>query len=142
MTPLRPVSSLVASSLLGVIAVASIVVGALMFFGAWATQVDLVGPISDVGTAGAIFIGALAVGFGAFAALAARDVWEARPRGRVLGLITGLVTVLAAASTLVLGSVRDVEPLLFSAVALGIAAVVSVMLDAARVGTRPEPVNR
>jgi hypothetical protein len=142
MNPVRPVSTLVASSFLGVIAVASIVVGALMFFGAWATQVELVGPVSDIGTAGAVLIGALSTAFGVFAAVAARDEWEARPRGRVLGLITGLVTVLAAASTLIVGSVAEVRPLLFTAVALGVSAIVAVMADAFRPGGRPDAVSR
>lgn len=142
MTTIRPLSSLVASSLLGVIALASLVTGALILFGAWATQVELVGPVSDIGTAGAALIGTLALAFGVFAALAARDVWTARPRGRVLGLVTGLATVLAAASTLIVGSVDDVEPLLFSAVALGIASVVSVLVDALRPGTGPDLATR
>lgn len=138
MTPRHHVATVLASSLLGVIAVASIITGAFMFFGAWVIEIDTIGRIPDVGTGAAIFIGTLAVAFGVVAALAARDVWEARARGQVLGLITGLVTVLAAASALMVGDVDSARPLLLSAVAVGLLASIAVVADAVRLGSGSE----
>jgi hypothetical protein len=124
------IPTLVASALIGLIAAASLVTGALMFFGAWATSTQTIGPVSDIGTAAALLIGGLTVVFGAFAAYAARETWRGRPHGTILGLIAGAVTVLAAVAALLEATVTQGELLLYIAVGLGIATMAAALLDA------------
>lgn len=82
-----PIVRLVGSSLLAVIAAASLVLAVLMFFAAWATGSQLSGWVGGVGAVAVLVIGALAVAYGALAAYAAREEWrtpgraDARPGG-------------------------------------------------------------
>jgi cytochrome bd-type quinol oxidase subunit 2 len=140
MSSTRSLPALVAAALLGVIAVAAVVTGALMFFGAWATSAALDGQARDLGTAAAILIGALTVAFGIFAALAAREEWMARPRGLVLGLTVGIVMVIAAAAALLTArTTAGTDALLGIAIAIGAATATAVLLDARSDAVAPHP---
>ena len=126
----RSLATTVASALLGVIAIASLVTGAFMGFAAWTISGDTGLTGRDPGFVAVSLIGALLVGFGLFAAVAARDEWEVRPRGRLLGLVVGLVAALAATTALLMTPTGTSMPLLAVAVALGVAAALAVALDA------------
>jgi hypothetical protein len=126
----RTLPAIVASALLGVTAIASLVTGAFMLFAAWATRSLLAGPASELGTGAAVMIGVLAIAFGGLAAVSARDTWRQRPHAAALGLLVGIVTILAAAATLLVATVTTAQPLLYVAIGLGAATVVVVLLDA------------
>jgi hypothetical protein len=142
MTPIRTLRTLVASALLGVIAVASLVSGAFMFFAAWATRSVLDGPASELGTGAAALIGVLLIGFSGLAAISARDTWQRRPYAGVLGLLVGIVTTLAAAVTLVVATVTIADALYYAAIGLGIITTVAVLVDAFRTSTTDELARR
>jgi len=123
-----PIVRLVGSSLLAVIAAASLVLAVLMFFAAWATGSQLSSWVGGVGAVAVLVIGALAVAYGALAAYAAREEWRARPVGRMLGLAVAIVAVLAAGTALLVGDVAESTFLLYIAMGLGIATGVSMVL--------------
>jgi hypothetical protein len=125
----RSLAAVVASALLGVIAAAAIVTAAFMFFGAWASQSIVSGAGRDLGAGAAILIGTLLLGFGTLAAIAARDEWRARAHARVLGMIVGILAILASATTMLTATVAELVPLLAIAIGLGAATIVAVVLD-------------
>ena len=127
----RTLASLVASSLLGVIAVAALVTGVFFFFGAWASQ-QAAGSetIINVGTTAALIIGTLTIGYAAFAAFAARDEWLARPRGVVYGLVVAVLAILSAVVALLEGRPQQSEGLLYIAAGLGAGTTVALLVAA------------
>ncbi|HET8776209.1 MAG TPA: hypothetical protein VFN76_00980 [Candidatus Limnocylindria bacterium] len=137
----RNLASIVASSLLGVIAVAALVTGVFFYFGAWvAQQTPGTASIVDVGTTAALISGTLTIGYAAFAAFAARDEWLARPRAFVYGLIVALVAVLAAVVALVAGRANESEALLYIAAGLGSATAMALLVSAWTESRHPRPV--
>jgi hypothetical protein len=141
-TPFRTLPALVTSALLGVTAVSALVTGAFMLFAAWATRSLLAGPVAELGTGAAALIGVLAIAFGGLAAFGARDTWRRRPHALALGLLIGIVTILASAATLLVATVTDAQPLLYVAMGLGAATVVAVLLDAMQAPTTDELARR
>jgi hypothetical protein len=129
----RSLASLVATSLLGVIAVAALVSGVLFFLGAWTIQRTEAGSPFEVGTVAALVVGGVTVAYAALAAFAAREEWLGRPLGAVLGLVVALAAILAAAVALLAGRSDGYEALLYIAAGLGAATAVAVL-----VATRPE----
>lgn len=135
----RSLATTVASALLGVIAIASLVTAAFMGFAAWTISGDT--PLADGGNPGFVavsLIGALLVGFGLLAAVAARDEWEVRQRGRPLGLVVGITAALAAATALLTTRPDTTTPLLAVAIGLGVAATLAVAVDALTVSVAAE----
>jgi uncharacterized membrane protein len=127
----RTFASIVASSLLGVIAVAALVTGVFFYFGAWVTQqAPGTDTVSNVGTTAALILGTLTVGFSGFAAFAARDEWLARPRGVAYGLVVAIVAILASVVALLEGRPQESEALLYIAAGLGAGAAVAVLVAA------------
>lgn len=127
----RTMASLVASSLLGVIAVAALVTGIFFYFGAWASQESSgTGALGSVATVAAVVIGTLSIGYAAFAAFAARDEWLARPRGFVYGLVVAVVAVLAPVVPLLEGRTQETEVLLYIAAGLGAGTAVALLVAA------------
>lgn len=100
---------LVGSSLLAVIAAAALVLAALMSFAAWATGSQLTGWVADAGTAAVVIIAVLAVAYAALAAYATWQTWRARPLGRMLGLAVAIIAVLAAGTTLLMGTASELS---------------------------------
>jgi hypothetical protein len=72
----------------------------------------------------------LLLGFGVVAAITACDEWLARAHAPVLGLIVGIVAILAATTTLLTATVGDLVALLAIAISLGVATIVAVVMDA------------
>ena len=137
----RTFASVVASSLLGVIAVAALITGVFFYFGAWASQQAAgTGTTLTVGTTAALILGTLTICYAAFAALAARDEWLARPRGFVYGLVVGLVAVLAAIVALLEGRTQESEALLYIAAGLGAGTTVALLVAAWTDSRRPHTV--
>jgi len=130
----RTLTSLLASSLLGVIAVAAGVTGVLSVFGWWVSLEHGVG----VGASAALVIGVLILAYAAFAAYAARDEYLARPRAIVLGIIVAAVAVLASLVALLEGRSNEAENLLYIAGGLGIVTLVVVLLSARRMTSAME----
>jgi membrane-bound metal-dependent hydrolase YbcI (DUF457 family) len=127
----RTFASVVASSLLGVIAVAALVTGVFFYFGAWAGQQAAgTGSIITVGTTAALILGTLTIGYATLAALAARDQWLARPRGFVYGLVVAVVAILAAVVALLEGRANESESLLYVAAGLGAGTMVALLIAA------------
>ncbi|HET9416061.1 MAG TPA: hypothetical protein VFP30_00835 [Candidatus Limnocylindria bacterium] len=134
----RTFATIVASSLLGVIAVAALVTGIFFFFGAWASQqAAATGTVINVGTTAALIIGALTIGYAAFAAIAARDEWLTRPRGFVYGLVVAVVAVFAAIVALLEGRTQESEALLYIAAGLGAGTTVALLAAAWTDSRRP-----
>lgn len=123
-----PITRLVGSSLLAVIAAAALVVSALMLFAAWATGSRLTGWVADAGTAAVLVIAGLAVAYAALAAYATWQTWRARPLGRMLGLAVAIIAVLAAGTTLLVGSADESALLLYLAIGLGVATAIPMLL--------------
>lgn len=126
----RSLAALVASSLLGVIAVAALVTGVFFVFGAWTTQRAATGMAFDVGAIAALIIGVLTIGYAVLAALAAREEWLSRPTGAVFGLVVALVAVLASLVSLVEGRSQEAEELLYMAAGLGAGTALAVLVAA------------
>jgi hypothetical protein len=124
----RTLTSLLASSLLGVIAVAAGVTGVLSVFGWWVSLEHGVG----VGASAALVIGVLILAY------AARDEYLARPRAIVLGIIVAAVAVLASLVALLEGRSNEAENLLYIAGGLGIVTLVVVLLSARRMTSAME----
>ena len=122
----RALTSLLASSLLGVIAVAAAVTGVLFVFGWWVSLEYGVG----AGAGAALVIGILILGYAALAAYAARDEYLDRPRAIVFGIIVAAVAVLASFVALLEGRANEAETLLYIAAGLGIVTLVAVLLSA------------
>ena len=122
----RALTSVLASSLLGVIAVAAAVTGVLFVFGWWVSLEHGFG----VGAGAALVIGILILGYAAFAAWAARDEYLDRPRAIVFGVIVGAVAVPASLVALLEGRSNEAEMLLYIAAGLGIVTLVAVLLSA------------
>jgi hypothetical protein len=123
-----PIVRIVGSSLLAVIAAASLVFAVLMFFAAWVTGSQLSGWVGDVGTVAVLMIGVLAVAYAALAAYASLAEWRARPVGRMLGLAVAVVAVLAAGTGLLVGDVAESAVLLYLAIGLGVATAIPMLL--------------
>lgn len=127
----RSFATVVASSLLGVIAVAALVTGVFVIFGAWTTQqVGGAASYVNVGVTAAIVIGVLTIGYAGFAAFAARDEWLARPRGVVYGLVVAVVAILAAVIALLEGRAHESEALLYIAAGLGVGTTAALLVSA------------
>jgi hypothetical protein len=126
----RGLSTVVASSLLGVISMAAVVSAAFVLFGAWVAGRGDTGLAIGVGVAGAALVGVLLLGFGILAGLAARDTFRNRARGAVLGLVTSITAILAATAALLEGSTTTAEVLLYIAIGLGVAALAAVIVNA------------
>ena len=126
----RAIAPLLASSLLGVTALAALVGGIACIFGAWANQMVSVGFVRDVGTAGSLITGVLLLAFAAMAAMAARDEWLERPRGTALGLVVAIATVLAAVVAMLQVSDSRWDTVFFVAAGLGIVTTVTILLAA------------
>jgi hypothetical protein len=121
-------ATLIAVSLLGTLAVAGVVTGILFLFGAWVITDGTWAVLGDVGSAAATLLAGVIVAYGLFAAIAAWMLWTGRAAGRVLGLMTGVLAILAAATGLVMGRTDDAVPLLWIAMAIGAAVVVPLLL--------------
>lgn len=122
-----PLARLLASALLGILAVIAVVFAVLMFFTAWTLGSDGAG-LGDVGVAWIITMAVLVVAYGLLAAWAARDEWLGWARGRLLGLIVAGVAVLAAVIALVSADLRGQEPLLYVLAGLGVVTIVPLLL--------------
>jgi hypothetical protein len=136
MTPYRSFATLLTSALLGLQAVAALVTGAFMFFGAWAISTELSGDPFDIGVGATILVGILLVAYAGLSALAARATWLSYPSGPVLGLIVGLVTTLAAVTALLVGETADAAPMLVIAIIVGIVTVLGVLAATAPLADR------
>ncbi len=79
-----PMTRLVASSLLVVLAAASVVLAAMALLGAWATGSRLSAGIGEVGTVSVLITCVLALVCAALTGYAALQEWRARPVGRML----------------------------------------------------------
>lgn len=123
-----PIARLVGSSLLAVIAAAALVLAALMALAAWATSSQRSGWVADAGTAAVLIIAALAVAYAALAAYATWQTWRARPLGRMLGLAVAIIAVLAAGTTLLVGSAGESALLLYLAIGLGVVTAIPMLL--------------
>lgn len=122
-----PTSRLLASALLGILAIAAVVIAVLMVFAAWTIGSDGQG-FGDAGVAWVITLAVLVVAYGLMAAWAARDEWLGWARGRLLGLIVAGVAVLVAIVALVAADVRGQEPLLYILAGLGLLTMVPLVL--------------
>lgn len=117
-----------AASLLGTLAVAAVVTGILFLFGAWVITDGSGALFGNVGGAAATLLGGVIVAYGLFAAIAAWMLWNDRPAGRLLGMMTGIIAILAAATALLVGDADEAVPLLWIAMALGAAVVFPLLL--------------
>jgi hypothetical protein len=123
-----PITRLVGSSLLAVIAAAALVLAALMAFAAWATGSQLTGWVADAGTAAVLIVAVLALAYAALAAYATWQTWRAQPLGRMLGLAVAIIAVLAAGTTLLVGNASESTLLLYLAIGLGVATAIPMLL--------------
>lgn len=130
-----PLVRLIGSSLLALLAAASLVVAVLMFYAAWATGSQVAGFAGDVGTVAILVIAVLALAYAALAAYASLEEWRARPIGRMLGLVVAAVAVLAAATALLVGEVAESAILLYILMGLGIATAIPMIVP--EEGTAP-----
>lgn len=120
----RSLATVLATSLLGLIAAGALVGGSLFFLGSWITR-----DFEAAATAAAL-LGLLTVAFGVLAGLASRDVWQMRPRGLVLGLITVGVAILAPAIAILEDRSSQVDELLYLAIALATATFIALVAGA------------
>ncbi|HEX6128993.1 MAG TPA: hypothetical protein VF071_08240 [Candidatus Limnocylindria bacterium] len=122
-----PIPRLLASALLGILAVIAVVFAVLMFFAAWTIGSDGRG-FGDAGVAWILTLAVLVVAYGLMAAWAARDEWLGWARGRLLGLIVAGVAVLAAVLALVTADLRGQEALLYILAGLGLLTIVPLII--------------
>jgi hypothetical protein len=123
----RSQATLVATSLLGVVAMSAFVAGVFIVFGAWVVaRGGGGGALDDVGAVGAGLIGVLTIAFGVVATAAAHEAWLGRPRGRMLGLVVAIVALLAAVVPLLVGRLDGTQPLFY--LLGGLAVVTAVLL--------------
>lgn len=125
----RPFATLVASALLGVLAVAGVVAGAFMLFGAWVLRIEGPHHMLEIGIGAAVLVGILLIAFAVLAAVAARDEFRGRPHGRVLGLVVGIVAALAAGTALLVGEAGESTPLLYIAIGVGVITVIALLFE-------------
>jgi hypothetical protein len=118
----------IATSLLGVIAVTGLVLGVLLLFAAWVTNSTLSGWVGDTSTVAVVIIAILSLAYALLAGIAARSEWLGRRAGRPLGLIVALVAVLAAVSTLLVGNVDESASLLYLAAGLGVLTAIPLLV--------------
>jgi hypothetical protein len=120
---------LLGSSLLGVLAAAALTVAGLMVVGAWSVGSRHAGWAMDAGSSAMLIIAVLALAYAVVAGYAAREVWRARPAGRVLGLTVALVAILAAGATLLVGNATtQTTLLLYLAIGLGLATAIPLLI--------------
>jgi hypothetical protein len=119
---------LVASSLLVVLAAASVVLAAVAPLGAWATGSRPSAGIGMVGTVSVLIACVLALAYAALTAYAALQEWRARPVGRMLGLAAALVAALAALTALLTGEFAESAVLLLMAIGLGSVTALVLLL--------------
>jgi hypothetical protein len=130
----RSQATLVATSLLGVVAMSAFVAGVFILFGAWVVASGVVGgALDDVGAVGAGLIGVLAIAFGVVATIAAREAWLGRPRGRMLGLVVAVGALLAAIVPLLVARVNGNEPLFYVLGGLAVVTAASLLVPGPRV---------
>ncbi|HET7521544.1 MAG TPA: hypothetical protein VFK61_08425 [Candidatus Limnocylindria bacterium] len=127
-------ATLGAAALLGTLAVAALVTGILFVFGAWVITDGSWAIAGNVGGAAAALLAALILGYGLLTAIAAWELWTDRPAGRLLGLMSGIIAILAAATALLVGDADEAVPLLWIAMALGAAVVFPLLLPDRRAG--------
>ena len=121
-----PVTRLLASALLGILAAVAVVFAVLMLFAAW--TIGSRGPgLGDPGVAWMLTLAVLVVAYGLLAAWAARDEWLGWDRGRLLGLIAAGVAVLVAVVALLSADLRGQEPLLYILAGLGLVTMVPLI---------------
>jgi peptidoglycan/LPS O-acetylase OafA/YrhL len=122
-----PLTRLLASALLGILAAVAVVFAVLMLFAAWTIGSD--GPgLGNAGVAWMLTLAVLVVAYGLLAAWAARDEWLGWDRGRLLGLIAAGVAVLVAVVALFSADLRGQEPLLYILAGLGLVTMVPLIL--------------
>lgn len=119
---------LIGSSLLAVIAAASLVLALFMLLAARVTGLQLSGWVADSATGAVLVVAVLALVYAGVAGYAARAEWLARPLGRMLGLAVAVIAILAAGTTLLIGSAGDSTPLLYVAIGLGMATAIALLL--------------
>jgi len=125
--------TLVATSLLGVVAMSAFVAGVFILFGAWVVARGAVGgALDDVGAVGAGLIAILAVAYGVVATVAAHEEWLGRPRGRMLGLVVAVVALLAAVVPLLVARLNGNEPLFYLLGGLALVTAVSLLVPVPR----------
>jgi hypothetical protein len=125
----RSQASLVAASLLVVVAMSAFVAGVFILFGAWVVARGGVGgALDDVGAVGAGLVAILAIAFGVLATAAAHEEWLGRPRGRMLGLVVAVVALLAAVVPLLVTRVNGNEPLFYLLGGLAVVTAVSLFV--------------
>ena len=127
--------TLISASLLGTLAVAGVVSGALFVFAAAVVGDDAFAFAPSVTGWGPLLIGLLLLGYAALAASAARLLWIGRPAGRLLGVVVGIVALLAATAGVLLGEIGESAPLLWIAAGLGVATVAPLLQPQAERGT-------
>lgn len=128
MNPAPSIVRLIGTSLLAVIASASLVLALFMLLAARVTGLQLGGWVADSATGAVLIVAVLALVYAGVAGYAARAEWMARPLGRMLGLAVAVIAILAAGTTLLVGSATDSAPLLFLAIGLGVATAVAMLL--------------
>jgi hypothetical protein len=129
----RSLATLVATSLLGVVAMSAFVAGVFILFGAWVVARGAVGGApGDVGAVGAGIVAILAIAFGVVATAAAHEAWLGRPRGRMLGLVVSVVALLAAVVPLLVARVNGNEPLFYLLGGLAVVTAVSLLVPEPR----------
>jgi hypothetical protein len=125
----RSQASLVAASLLVVVAMSAFVAGVFILFGAWVVARGAGGgALDDVGAVGAGLVAILAIAFGVVATAAAHEEWLGRPRGRMLGLVVAVVALLAAVVPLLVARVNGNEPLFYLLGGLAVVTAVSLLV--------------
>ena len=123
-----PMTRHVASSLLVVLAAASVVLAAMALLGAWATGSRLSAGIGEVGMVSVLITCVLALAYAALTGYAALQEWRARPVGRMLGLAAALVATLAALAALLTGEFWESAVLLLMAIGLGSVTALVLLL--------------
>jgi hypothetical protein len=119
---------IIATSLLGVLAVAILVSAVFILFGAWVLGTGS-GPGDDhVATFATILVGLLALALGLVATIAVRDEWLGLERGRMLGIMVAVIVLIVVIAALIVGRLHGSEPLFI--VGGGLAVVTAVLLVA------------
>ncbi|HET7140984.1 MAG TPA: hypothetical protein VFJ03_00720 [Candidatus Limnocylindria bacterium] len=124
--------TLASASMLGILAVAAVVTGVIFLFGAWVISDSSWAVFSDVGGTAVLLIALLIIAYGLLDAISAWMVWTDRPAGRVLGIISGLIAVLAAAAAILMGRSGDALPMLWIAMVIGALAALPLLVPEGR----------
>ena len=120
--------TVIATSLLGVLTAALFITAAFILFGAWVLWRGGGPDRDEVAAVGTALVAILTLAVGAVAAVAVRDEWLGRERGRMLGIVVAFVVVLAVAVVLMAGRPHGSEPLLWLGGGLAFVTALSLIV--------------